>query len=327
MRVFKFLPAFLLLAGCIANRPTERLEFDAAGAYPEGVAFDASRNVYYVSSARLATVGKVDLQGRYTALYQDSAMRSTYGMKIHPDGKRLFVCTGDANYSKYSTPDTRNKLCRLLILDVESGQKVGEIDLAGLAPGKHYFPNDVVFDKDNNAYVTDSYANVIYKISPEGRASLFSSSELYKTRGIGLNGIVWHPDGFLLASSSATGALYKIPLASPNNPQKVVMPYFFVNGDGLLLDAPDTLTLIQNGGVDKIYKLITKDLWQNAEMAATTLAADRFSYPSTATMRGDEVWVMNAKFHDLEDSTSVPSKRFAIQRAVFKPIPEKLRKE
>ncbi len=46
----------------------------------------------------------------------------------------------------------------------------------------------------------------------------------------------------------------------------------------------------------------------------------------SAALRGDQVWVMNAKSHDLEDSTAVPSKRLAIQRAVFKPIPKKLRK-
>jgi hypothetical protein len=326
MKPLIYLTALVLfISGCIANRPTERLEFDAPGAYPEGVAFDAARNVYYVSSARLATVGKVDLQGRYSVLYNEPALKSTYGMKIHPDGKRLYVCASDANYSKFSTPDTRNKLCRLIIIDIESGRKLSDIDLSGLAAGPH-FANDLIFDNDNNAYVTDSYANVIYKVDNTNKASVFSSSELYKTKGIGLNGIVWHSGGFLLTSNGATGSVYKVPLTSPQSPQKVSMPYFFMNADGLLLNSADTLTLIQNGGAEKIYKLITKDNWQSAEMAATTLVADRFSYPSTAALRGNQVWVMNAKFHDLEDSTAIPSKRFAIQRAVFKPIPEKLRK-
>jgi hypothetical protein len=325
LKLTSFLLSALIIGGCIANRPTERLEFDAPGAYPEGVAFDVTRNVYYVSSARLSTIGKVDLGGKYSTLYMDTALCSTYGMKIHPDGKRLFVCAGDANYSKYSTQRTRNNLCRLIIINLETGSIMNEIDLSKLAPAPH-FPNDLVFDDENNAYVTDSYANVIYKVDSQGNGSLFSASELYKTKGIGLNGIVWHSSGFLLASSGATGALYKVPLNSPNNPQKVSMINFFMNADGLLLNAQDTLTLIQNGGAEKIYKLISTDNWQSAEMAATTLAADRFSYPSTATLRGSQVWVMNAKFHDLEDSTAVPSKRFAIQRAVFKPIPKKLRK-
>src|SRR5215217_663528 len=314
-----------LIAGCIANRPTERLEFVAPGSYPEGIAFDAVRNVYYVSSARLATIGKVDLQGRYSAVFTDTTLRSTYGMKIHPDGKRLFVCAGDANYSKYSSQQTRNKLCRLIIIDLETGRKMNDIDLAPLVSAPH-FPNDLIFDDEQNAYVTDSYANVIYKVDHSGKPSLFSSSDLYKTKGIGLNGIVWHYSGFLLASSGATGALYKVPLNAPNNPHKVVMANFFMNADGLLLNAQDTLTLIQNGGAEKIYKLLSTDDWDSAEIAATTLVADRFSYPSTAALRGSQVWVMNAKFHDLEDSTAVPSKRFAVQRAVFKPIPKKLRR-
>ena len=325
MRTIGLLFFVLLLSGCVANRPSERREFHAHGAYPEGVVYDATRKVYYVSSARLGTVGRVDLAGGYNVVHSDTTLRSTYGIKLHPDGERVFVCAGDANYSKYTTADTRKKMCRLVSIDVGNGRKVGDVDLSGLVPGPH-FPNDLCFDGEGNAYVTDSYANVIYRVSSGGTASVLSSSEVFKTKGVGLNGIVWHPHGFLLVASGATGSVYKVPLSSPQNVQKVRMPYFFMNADGLLLPANDTLTLVQNGGVNKIYQLVTEDNWQSAEIAATTLGADRFAYPSTATMKEGEVWVMNAKFHELGDSTSVPSKEFSVQRAVFRPIPKKLRR-
>jgi hypothetical protein len=71
-----------------------------------------------------------------------------------------------------------------------------------------------------------------------------------------------------------------------------------------------------------IYQLESADNWATAKLAATTLVADRFTYPATATFNRKDVWVMNARFNELLDSNSVPAKSFAIQNAVFKPIPK-----
>ena len=80
---------------------------------------------------------------------------------------------------------------------------------------------------------------------------------------------------------------------------------------------------MQNGGSDKIYKLQSDDNFVSTKLIAATLAADRFTYPSTATVAGDKARVMNANFTELVDSTSVPSAKFAIQHARFIPFPVK----
>lgn len=313
-----------LAAGCAAplpSEPTARIEFTAPDMYPEGIVFDAAANVYYVSSARTGTIGKVTPQGQYTQLYTDPSLKSSYGLKIGPDQK-LYACIGDANYSKFTTPETRKKMGRLLIIDPVSGSKIKDIDLAGLVPGEH-FPNDLTFDGAGNAYITDSFANVIYKVTPDGKASVFADSLMFKTKGVGLNGIVYHPDGYLLACSSGTGMIYKIDAANPKIVSKVKSEQFFVNADGLLLNSEKNLIIVQNGGSDKIYELKSEDGWASAKLSASTLVADRFTYPSTATFAEDKVWVMNAKFSELVDSTSVPSQKFAIQHARLMPLPRK----
>lgn len=315
----KYLLSLSLLA-LLAKEPTQRIEFEAPDSYPEGVVFDAAANVYYVSSARTATIGKVAGPGSYAPLFTDNSLKSSYGLKLHPDGKRLFACISDANYSKFTSPDTRKKLARLIGIDTKTGKKVSDVDLSKLLPGPH-FANDLAFDDKGNAYVTDSFANAIYKISPDGKASVFSNSPLFKTEGVGLNGIVWHPSGYLLVDSSGTGAIYKVGGKDGTNVRKVAIDQFFMNADGLLLLADGALVLVQNGGVNKIYKLESKDNWASARIKEVTLAEDRFTYPSTATSNKGTVWVMNAKFNELMDSTAVPSKKFAIQKAVFKPVP------
>lgn len=314
----------VFLAGCTAalpDQPTPRISFTAPEAYPEGVAYSADKDLFFVSSARLGTVGKVTPGGIYSVLLNDPTFKSTYGVKIHPDGKRVFTCVGDANYSKFTSPDTRKKMARLIGIDMTTGKKTDDIDLSKLVPGDH-FPNDLTFDAQNNAYITDSFANVIYRVTPQGVASVFAASTLFNTKGVGLNGIVYHPSGFLLTVSSGTGAVYKIDIGNPKNVTKVRTDQFFMNGDGLLLNSDNKLIMVQNGGSDKIYELTSTDNWSSAKVSASTLAADRFTYPSTATFAKEKVWVMNANFSELTDSTSVPSKRFDLQYARLIPLPK-----
>ncbi|MVM32472.1 gluconolaconase [Spirosoma sp. HMF4905] len=312
---------FLLFYGCIAIKPTTRIDFDAPDSYPEGIAYDSVRQIYYVSSARTGTIGKVSPQGVYSVLHADSSLKSTYGLKIHPDGKRLFACVGDANYSKFTSADTRRKMIRLISVDLTSGKRLSDVDLSGLVPGKH-FPNDLTFDPTGTIYMTDSFAHAIYKITPDGQASVLAKDKKFETQGIGLNGIVYHPSGFLLVDNSNTGQLYKVPISNPQNVQKVAIDQYFLGADGLLLSGNNRLTMVVNGGNDKVFQITTEDNWQSAQLASTTLIADRFTYPSTATRNGKDIWVMNAKFNELVDSNAIPAKKFALQLAVLKPVPK-----
>ena len=302
------------------QKPTPRIEFEAPESYPEGVVFDKGANVFYVSSARLGTIGKVDKAGKYTELLADKTFKSTYGLKVSTDGKKLYACVGDANYSKFSTPDTKKKLARLVVIDVKSGKKLQDVDLSKLVPGEH-FPNDIALDDKGNAYVTDSFANAIYKVDAKGNATVFSTSELFKTVGVGLNGIVYNPAGYFIAASSGKGCLFKIDAANPKNVAMVKIDQFFPGADGMILNDNNTVTLVQNGGVNKIFKIKSTDNWVTAKPAEATTSEDRFAYPSTATLAGNETWVMNANFSELTEGNNVPSKKFTLQQAVFKPMP------
>ncbi|MXN93320.1 gluconolaconase [Flavobacterium sp. Sd200] len=317
----KYMFIVFLSITVMAQEPTKRIEFEAPGSYPEGIAFDTAAKVFYISSARLGTVGKVTKDGKYTELYADKSLKSSYGVKLHPDGKRLFVCAGDANYSKFSTPETKKKMARLLIIDIKSGKKLSDIDLSQLVPGEH-FPNDIAFDDKGNAYITDSYAYAIYKIDNKGNAAIFSQSELLKSAGVGPNGLVYHPSGYIMVANNGSGALVKIDLKNPATASKVKIDQFFPGADGLLLNDNNTLTLVQNGGVNKVFKIKSDNNWATAQVVASTATEDRFAYPSTATMAGNDTWVMNANFSEIAEGNNVPSKKFSIQQAVFKPLVE-----
>lgn len=97
---------------------------------------------------------------------------------------------------------------------------------------------------------------------------------------------------------------------------------YFLGADGLILSDKNTLTMVVNGGTNKIFQLSSNDNWQSAKISASTLVTDRFTYPSTATQNGNDIWVMNTQFNQLLDSNTVPVKKFAIQKVIYKPVPK-----
>jgi DNA-binding beta-propeller fold protein YncE len=296
----------------------EKIKFEAPLAYPEGVAWNPANNMFYVSSVRTGTIGSVDPSGKYKEIYKDSSLRSSYGMKVNAAGTRLWICIGDANYSKYSTPATFQKMARIISLDLNTGKKIADIDLTSLWTGKH-FANDLSIDNNNNIYITDSFSPVIYRIDANGKATILTSGDMFKSEEVGLNGIAWHPQGFLLVAHNTDGVLYKIDLKNPKNIAKVRVQSFFPGADGLLWADNNNLVLIQNKGVNKAFRLSSNDNWVTATVNASTLAEDRMQNPTTATMQQGKVWVLNAKLNELSDSSATPSKEFSLQQVKFVP--------
>ncbi|MET0392059.1 MAG: SMP-30/gluconolactonase/LRE family protein [Chitinophagaceae bacterium] len=306
----------LLSVYTIAQTP--RISFEAPAEYPEGLAYDPAADIFFVSSVKTGTIGKVNSQGQYTVFYRDSTLKSSYGMKVDSARHKLWVCTGDPNYSRYSDSSTYKKIIRIISLDTRTGAKLNDIDLSGLYNGLH-FANDMTLDNQGNLYITDSYSPVVYRIDANGKAGVFAQSDWFKAVDIGLNGIVWSPDGYLIVAHNSDGNLYKIDISDPRRITRIKQQTFFPGADGLLWDGQGNLVLVQNKGVHKIFRLSSKDNWQSAEVTAGTLAADRFHQPSTATLRKNTIYVMNSKLNELSDPTAAPSKEFSLQQVRFQP--------
>jgi sugar lactone lactonase YvrE len=312
----------IIAVACISTAglaQTKRINFTAPYQYPEGVVYNNANGLFYVSSVRTGAIGTVDTAGNYRFFHQDNALKSSYGMKIDPATNRLWVCTGDPNYSNYADSTTYKKLARLIGIDLATGQKAADINLGSLYNGQHFI-NDLAFDGKGNVYVTDSYSPVIYKVDAKGNATVFTEHELFKAVDIGLNGIVYHPQGYLLVSQGSDGIVLKVPVDQPANISKVKINGFFPGADGLLLDKQNNLVLIQNKGVNKVYQLSSTDNWQTAMVKAATATEDRFQQPSTATFYKNDIYVLNSKINELNDPTKPQSKEFSLQLVRFIPL-------
>jgi len=310
----------LLAIGCVATTTIaqDKIEFEAPKIYPEGVTYHAGQNVFYVSSVTEGTIGKIDNAGKYQVFYRDSTMKSSFGMKVDAKRGRLWVCIADPNYSRFSDSATFKKMSRVIALDLNSGKKLASIDLAELVPGKH-FANDLALDEKGNVYITDSYTPVIYRIDKNDKVSVFAKHDLFKSVAIGLNGIVVHPKGFLLTVNNGNGTILKVDLKNPADVQKVKTDVFFPGADGLLLNRENNLVLIQNKGVNRVFEIKSSDEWKTAKVIASTKVEDRFQNPTTSTMSGDKIYILNSKLNELADSTKTPSVKFSVQVAKLQP--------
>jgi len=313
--------ALIALVYTGAQAQTQRITFKAPKLYPEGIVYNRTNGLFYVSSVTTGQIGTVDRSGNYKRWYNDKDLVASFGMKVDPSGKLLWVCLADpdTSYSKITSPATFKKMARLIAIDLKTGKKSKDIDLSTLFNGSH-FPNDLCFDQDGNIYVTDSFSPVIYKVNTNGKASLFAQNELFGSEDIGLNGIVCHPGGYLLVNNNGNGSILKVPLAKPTEVSIVKVAQHFPGADGMLLDGQKNLILIQNKSVDKIFQLSSTDNWVNAKVDLATKIVDRFAKPSTGTFRQDKVWILNSKLNELSDPTKPPSKEFSIQLAELKPL-------
>ncbi|QJD96404.1 gluconolaconase [Mucilaginibacter robiniae] len=313
-----FLLSVVVLLNLSSNAQTPRINFTLPGLYPEGLAYNPKNNLFYVSSETTGSIGTVDQLGIYRPFYQNATFKSSYGLKVDAKQNRLWACVSDATYSWFSDSTTYKKTGRLVAIDLGNGRKVADINLAKLYAGKHFL-NDLTFDNAGNIYVTDSYSPVIYKVDAQGKASIFAQSDLFGGEDIGLNGIAYNPQGFLVVNNDSQGALYRVDIKDPKSIVKVNVDDLFPGADGMLFSNDSTLVLIQNKSVDKVHQLISPDGFKTAEVRMSTSSEDRFQQPSTGTTANGQLYVLNSKVNELSDPTKRPSKDFSIQLVEFKP--------
>lgn len=266
MRLLIALLATLLLVAAPAQatpRP-HVVTGHSAELHPEGITWDPVRRTFLVGSIRHGTVEVVHRDGTTTTLVRDPRMVSTFG--IHAVGAKLYVAFADIGLGARSTPDTTYKSSGLAVYDLVTGRLLHLVDLA-LGEGRHG-ANDVAVDRRGNAYVTDPASDAIYRVDPRGRATVLHRDPRFGSTTIGLNGIVWHPSGHLIAGRYDTGTFFKIPVDNPAAFTEIATDVNLTGADGLTLRPDGTLAVVTNDlgapGANAITVLRSQDNWHTA---------------------------------------------------------------
>lgn len=296
-----FLASDCALRQSFALSPTSAsLTIRSPALFPETVVYDADRDRLLVGSFRRGEVHAVDREGATTVLIDDPRLCSVLGVAVDEARGRLWAVNADLGASLKPSAAGAKKLAAVAVYDLSTGAPTAYVDVAALAPGPHLL-NGIAIDAAGDAYVTDSFAPVIYKVSAAGDAALFVRSERFEGPGINLNGVVVHPDGYLLVVKKSDGQLFKVPLDRPHALSSVEVSSRFVGGDGLLLLDPWHLVIVANqtpdAATNAVFALSSEDGFATAKVDATEPLGD--VYPTTAVRRGDEVLVVHSRLNEL----------------------------
>lgn len=275
------------------------LRFTADKNYAESVSWSAKQHRFFVGSVTHGTIGTVTPEGEYMPFITDETLVSTVGILVDDVHNTLWAANSDPGAGTRTTPATQGKLAGVAKYDATTGKRLAYYDLAALSEGPH-FANDVALDGEGNAYVTDSFAPVIYKIDTAGKATVFAHSPLFKDAdGFNLNGIAYHDGGYLLVGKYNSGELFKVSISDPTDVQKVALSEPIKAADGFNLFDGDRLVVAVNFGADKIVELKSADDWKTATIARQVKSAA--SMPTAPTRVGDDVWVLNSRLDTLFD--------------------------
>lgn len=318
------LAALLPLAAACDHDATPELypaqvTFSQAGLYPEGSQYDSQNRRFVVSSQTAGRLGQVDLDGNYSAFADDASLVSTIGLNLDAPRNRLLAAVSDPGYNSARTSaGTKGKLAALASFDRSSGARLSYVNLSALRPAyAGHFANDIAVDNLGNAYVTDSYAPLIYKVDAQGTATVFlENAALGAPAGtFGLNGIVYHPDGYLLVAKSDEGALLKVPLNNPGGFSKVTATGLNLSGDdGLQLYDNQTL-LVACNAQGQVYRLSSADGF--GSVSRTGSFATGAVYPTTLPLLGTTSYVLYSHLDALQKMQVPPVTDFSLVRVQF----------
>lgn len=231
----------LVIPGSAAatNRIPAVINGHAPALHPEGVAWDPTRGTFLVGSLKHGTVSVVNKDGSARTLVDDARMASTVGLHVDLARGRILVTYADIGTADHSTPERRTGLG---IFDLRTGRARHVVELG---TGTHV-ANDVAVDRWGNAYVTDSGGDTIYRVDPAGRASVVVSDPRFASSSVGINGIVWHPGGYLLVGHYESGTLFRVALGSSPSVTTVTLDRPIIGADGLALRPNGTLVAVTN---------------------------------------------------------------------------------
>jgi sugar lactone lactonase YvrE len=272
---------------------------------PEGIEFNKNDNTFFLSSLNAAPIIKTNLDGTYKPFTSGEAYPvSTSGLQIDYKNNRLLVAGFNGTELFDNNPKTKG-MSALRIYNLESGIIEKDINLSSLVPdAPAYFANDVAIDKKGNAYISDWYAGVVYKVDLKGNTSLFWKNET----GIasGANGIDFHKDGYLLVSLVSVNekglyanyGLVKIPTDNPKSAQVVsITNAGFTGFDGMVLKENGTVVGVTNNGTapggNTLIELSSNDNWKTAKVISSkTIPAST----TVAVTPNDKSYVINQDF-------------------------------
>jgi len=287
----------LALTGCAGmgagDRLPARIVMERGGFIPEGIEFDTTARRFLTGSLVDGTVYEIRPDGTLNPFAVDPELVSSIGIEADEPRDRLLVANSDRSVFN---PDSGPGLAKLGVYRLSTGDRIAMVDLGAVAGGgsdRVVFTNDVTVDPEGNVYLTDTRMNIVYRVDTD-----YTASVLYRfaaTPGLGLNGIVYHPDGFLIVVAvGGQGILYRIPVDNPRAAEPIELSQPATGADGLIWSSAGELIVVSNS-TSSATAYASADGWRSAELVGEATFEGQ---ATTGAVVDDEVYVVLPHFND-----------------------------
>ncbi|KAB5527367.1 hypothetical protein DKX38_021214 [Salix brachista] len=307
------IPVAFIISSELAKPPTHVYHYHSSGFFRECAKWDDLNRRFLVSFME-GGIGEIAVPEDHGSSSEEAVLKevtlvkdpalagnSSLGIVVDRPRNRLLVAISDILGNKYNA---------LAAYDLSTWDRLFLTTL----DNEKAFADDVAVDAEGNAYVTDAKSNKIWKVGADGkfvsfiRNPLFIAKEWYKNL-IGLNGIVYHPDGFLIVIHTFNGMLYKIDVTKEDHEVKLIKVAggSLAFGDGLELLSPTKLVVAGNPSGRLLESL---DGWETVSVVAK-FKGPAHRLATAATVKDGRVYLN----HML--GMGYPKKQHALVEAVF----------
>jgi len=272
---------------------------------PEGIAVDASGNVY-VSTFGFPEPPAVSTDPGRIVVF------NSHGKLL-----RQLIVTGASPHllGLGVNPSTQ----ALLVADFGAGKVLSVNPLSGASQvftdiGPTSGLNALTFDSAGNVYVSDSFQGIVWRTGPLGGAAVaWATDPLLATTGVppfGANGLAFNSDGTLLyVANTGSDSVVKIPVSGGAAGAASVLAYSINGADGVAVDASDNIWVVANQSdeivvLDPTGKAIAK--LGDFDGIDAKGAARGLLFPASLVFSGESVLVTNLVL-DLEKVFGLPT--------------------
>ncbi|WP_131707610.1 hypothetical protein [Chryseobacterium angstadtii] len=276
----------------------ENYSLKSEGIYPESVDFDHKNNRFVISSFNKGMVYTLSPDGKtLSPLVNDANLIAALGIYTDETNDRIIIASGDAGASEKSGANgsTAGKIAYVGIYNAKTGSIIKGINLKPLTSAGA-FPNDIATDANGNIYITDSFSPVIYKIDKDYNASVFVTNPAFAapSGSFGLNGIVYHKDGYLIAAHTQGNKLFKITISNGSVTEITGLDNAFKAPDGLEWSG-NHLIVVENGLAEgKVHLLSSTSNWAAASKVKE-MAIGQTEFPTSAYAADNgTIYVLNS---------------------------------
>jgi len=266
---------------------------------PEGIAYDPSEKVFYVSSMSKHKIVRLAADGTFRDFTtpRQEGLGATLGMKV--DARRRFLWATSDHFN--GDPNTRR--FALYQYDLKTGALRFKHESAEGAEG---FLNDVVLDSNGEAFTTNTTTGEVFRASPDrdNLEPFLARDTVGQANGIAIspNGKVLFVAGWLgVARVDVASRKFQL-LAKPHNVSDAGLDgLYFYNGSLVGIQNPD----LHPARVVRYFLDPALDAITRAEVLESYNPL--FEIPTTGAIAGDSLYFMaNTQIEKLGSDEKMP---------------------